>query len=353
MTGADQTLPAARPAVPGPFGRLLARAYGAAIRKRNRRFDAGRGVVGMDRPVISVGNLSVGGTGKTPMVAHLLRVLLDAGRRPCVAMRGYASRNGESDEAAEYARRFPDVPVVARANRVDGLIELFASPRGAEVDCIVLDDGFQHRRLARRLDIVLIDATRDPFTDSLLPAGWLREPVGSLGRAHFAVITHAESVSPAFVARLKGDVVGQNFHLQTAVARHTWSALELTGAGAPGEAGLEWLNGRSVVAVCAIGNPGPFLDECRRRTGGKVAAEIVLRDHDPYAAPTIARIIDTARRTAASAIVTTGKDWSKLRHVLPDRWPCPVARPRLRLEFAEGGAALDEAVLEAAAGTPA
>src|ERR1043165_360740 len=158
--------------VPGAVGRLLARGYAWEIGRRNRRYDAGRGVVRFDRPVISVGNLSVGGTGKTPMVAHIVGLLLEAGRRPCIAMRGYAGRGGMSDEAEEYRGRFPGIPIVARANRTLGLIELFSREHetgGQQTDCIVLDDGFQHRRIARDLDVVMVDASRDPFDDALLP----------------------------------------------------------------------------------------------------------------------------------------------------------------------------------------
>jgi len=186
-----------RGAVPGPIGAALARVYGIVIARINRRFDSGRGVVRFDRPVISVGNLSVGGTGKTPMVRRLIAILLEMERRPCIAMRGYRKGTGESDEAAAYQREFPDVPVIAQANRTDGLIALFGDEHegeGPHRDCIVLDDGFQHRQIGRELDIVLVDASRSPFRDRLLPQGWLREPAESLTRAGLVVVTHAESV---------------------------------------------------------------------------------------------------------------------------------------------------------------
>src|SRR5690606_30475631 len=131
--------------------------------------------------------------------------LLDAGHRPCIAMRGYARGRGESDEAAEYRRLFPEVPIVARADRALGLIRQFSAEYdagGPHTDCIVLDDGFQHRQIARDLDIVLIDATHGPCQERLLPAGWLREPVRSLSRAGAVVITHAEAVQPADLTAL-------------------------------------------------------------------------------------------------------------------------------------------------------
>src|SRR4051794_5329108 len=156
---------ARRGPVAGPVGAALAAVYSWEIGRRNRRYDAGRGVVRFDRPVISVGNLSVGGTGKTPMVAHIVGVLLQAGHTPAIAMRGYGSKasGGRSDEAEEYRRKFPGVPVLARPDRTLALIEQFAREHddagGRQSDVVVLDDGFQHRKIARDLDIVLVDAS--------------------------------------------------------------------------------------------------------------------------------------------------------------------------------------------------
>ncbi|VAX39053.1 Tetraacyldisaccharide 4'-kinase, partial [hydrothermal vent metagenome] len=101
--------------VPGVLGRLLSRGYAGVVEYRNRRFDAGRGVVTLDRPVISVGNLSMGGTGKTPMVERIVTLLREHGRDPAIAMRGYRSkRSGISDEAEQYKARFADLPLVAQ-----------------------------------------------------------------------------------------------------------------------------------------------------------------------------------------------------------------------------------------------
>lgn len=342
-------MPARPPPLPGPLGRALATLYGAEIARRNRRFDARRGVVTLDRPVISVGNLSVGGTGKTPMVARLVRLLLGAGHRPCIAMRGYRARGGESDEASLYTREFPGLPIVAQPDRLHGLIRLFGTPEGEEIDCIVLDDGFQHRRLARQLDIVLIDASRDPFNDRLLPAGWLREPVASLHRAHAAVLTHAETAAPEEIRRLTRQTAAAGGPSLIAVARHAWAGFSVAAGGADEEHPLAWAAGRALVAACAIGHPEPFLAEAGRASGRDLAGRLILRDHDPYAPPTVRRLIRLAADARADAIIVTEKDWSKLRRVPPGDWPCPVVRPRLELRLDSGGDALDRAVLDAAA----
>lgn len=338
--------PAPRPPLRGPIARVLSAIYGAEIARRNRRFDAGRRVITMDRPVLSVGNLSVGGTGKTPMVEWIVSRLQEDARRPCIAMRGYRAHAGRSDEAEAYRRALPGVPVVAQPNRVDGLIRLFAKPEGARVDCIVLDDGFQHRRLARQFDLVLVDASRDPFADRLLPAGWLREPVDSLRRATAVVLTHAELVSPSALSALEARIRDVHGAPPLAVVRHDWADVREGDRNQP----LTWLAGKRVVAVCAIGNPGAFIEHARRAAARPPVAEIVLRDHDPYGPATVRRIIEAAR--AADAVITTEKDWSRLRDVPAARWPCPVVRPRLVFGFLRGQAELSGAILAAAALRP-
>lgn len=327
----------------------LGAAYGREMSRRNARYDRGRGVVTLDRPVVSVGNLSVGGTGKSPMVARAVRTLREGGFRPAVAMRGYGSSraaHGTSDEADEYRALFPDLPVVAQPNRTAGLIDLFASEEGERVDAVVLDDGFQHRRLARQLDMVLLDCTRPPMDDALLPAGRLREPMSALSRAQAVILTHAESVDAAEVERVRRAALGVRPGLLACVAEHVWAGLDVSGeAGGPGEAGVGWLSGKRVLGVCAIGNPGPFLRELSRQAGS-VAGQVRLRDHDPFRPGTVARVCQAAR--GLDAIVCTAKDWSKLRHVEAGLWPCPVVRPRLELRLREGGAELDAMVLRAA-----
>lgn len=321
-----------RPPLPRPIGSALEPVYRREIARRNRAYDRGKGVTRLDRPVISVGNLSVGGTGKTPMVRLLLRELLDAGHRPCVAMRGYkATRQQESDEAAAHRRAFPTVPVVAQPDRIAGLRELFATDIGGRVDCVVLDDGFQHRRLARDLDVVLIDASRDPFADRLLPAGWLREPVSSLARAGAVVLTHAELVDDARLDALAERARAIAPGAVIASARHEWADLAIAEEGRETGEPIDWLAGRRVVGVCAIGAPEGFRSSLVRACGREPEAFLALRDHDPYDPPTLARVLASAREPGVEALVTTDKDWSKLSGTPAGEWPCPVVRPRLEI----------------------
>lgn len=346
------------PAALRPLAPLAERVYARIVRDRNASFDAGKRAkpfsfsglsVTLDRPVICVGNLSVGGTGKTPAVQMVCDWLIEAGHNPAIALRGYASNNGLSDEAELHRAALPDVPLAVGPNRVQQLLQLFASPEGEAVDVVVLDDGFQHRRLARQLDIVLVDATQDPFAQRLLPAGWLREPVSSLTRAHAVVLTHADRATPSDLSRIDADLRRQFPHLIIAHAEHAWSALCVVDEVEP----LEWLKGRRYALACAIGKPQAFIDQATT-TFGPPATTVVLRDHDPYSPATIERLRRAAEGT--DALLVTEKDWTKLARLDPGTWPCPIARPSLEMRLAAGESQLRSLVLSAASwqdGAPA
>ncbi|MFN0012574.1 MAG: tetraacyldisaccharide 4'-kinase [Phycisphaerales bacterium] len=338
----------------GPLGTLLGRVaepfYRGAVALRNRRYDRGRGVHALPVPVISVGNLTVGGTGKSPMAAWVVREVQRAGFRPAVAMRGYGAKwggAGFSDEAEEYRLSLPGVPVAVGAHRLSAIRAMFGATwgdgGGRGVECIVLDDGFQHRRLRRDLDIVLIDATRDILSNRLLPAGWLREPIESLRRAQVVVLTHMEAADERLVDRLIHRIRAARGPADPVRCRHEWTGLDGL-SGSDGDTTV-WLRGRKVLSVCAIGNPRPFLARVRREAGEScVVGEIVLPDHDPFHERTVARVIAEARGSGAQAIVATNKDWAKLKRVPPERWPCPVVRPRLTMLFDHGEDELRAAV---------
>jgi tetraacyldisaccharide 4'-kinase len=324
---------AQRPPMPFPLGPLAEPIYRAVVAGRNRAFDAGRGVMKLGVPVISIGNLSVGGTGKTPMVAAIVRWLLHAERRPCIAMRGYAKRPGnQSDEEAEYRAVFPSVPVVAQPDRAAGIRPLIEHH---EIDCVVLDDGFQHRQIARETDIVLIDCTRDPFADRCLPAGWLREPVESLRRASAVVLTHCEAASAESREGLIASVGRVTGRAPLAHARHSWDGLRVN----DGREDVAWLRGRAVVAACAIGNPGPFLSALRA-AGASITHTEVRRDHHPWSDADAVCLAASARSTGASGLVTTEKDWVKLVRHIGVLGGMPIARPVLSMRFDHGADAL-------------
>lgn len=329
-TNANDTGPLPAP-LRGTVGRVAEAAYRFGLGRRSTKFDRGQGVRSLERPVISIGNLSVGGTGKTPMVALVCRWLSEAHRHPVIAMRGYKSSDERgSDEADSYRRMLPGVPVVANPARHAALESFFESPDGDASDTVILDDGFQHRQLERDLDIVLIDAGRNPFTDRLLPLGWLREPVEALERADAVVLTHAESAATAEVEEIARKLNA------IAVTEHAWSGLDVLDPGEDHRRPTDWLADRRVFAACAIGRPDAFFEEAERVCGEGLVGMMRRPDHDRFGPKTVRELRDRLRETGADTLLVTDKDWSKLRHEPADVWGMPVARPRLEIRFRSG-----------------
>ncbi len=271
--------------------RLPAALWGAVGGLRNRLYDAGwLPAHRLDLPVVSVGNLSVGGTGKTPMVVLVTRALLERGMRPGVLSRGYRAAEqaggGLNDEGRLFERLLPGVPQVQDADRVRGAGEL--ARRGAET--VVLDDGFQHRRLARDLDLVLVDATRPwglPGEEgaapvrAMLPRGLLREPPRSLRRADALVITRSDAVPPDELAALEAELERLVPGTPRLLAEHRPSGLRRAGAGVDEALPLTELAGRPVRLVSGIGNPAAF-EATARALCADVRAVHAFPDHHPF-----------------------------------------------------------------------
>jgi len=267
-------------------------------------------------PVISVGNLAVGGTGKTPVTAWLAAGLRRSGHRPGILSRGYGPQAAGtasvlSDEGAVLQRYLGDeVPQVEDPDRHRGGQRLLAEH--PEVDVLLLDDGFQHWQLARDLDVVLLDATRPFGYGHLLPRGLLREPPRALSRAGVVVVTRAERVDDAVLASIRTHVEDLS-SAPLAVARSRPSGVEVGGMTHP----PGWLAGRRVFAVCGIGNPQAFVAHLED-LGAAVVGTRFLADH---AAPT-AEAWDALRAEAwaagAELLVTTRKDAVKLERLAED-----------------------------------
>lgn len=184
------------------------------------------------------------------------------------------------------------------------------------------------------------------FLDRLLPAGWLREPVSSPARAQAVVVTHAERVAAGVVDDMLRRVREVAPNARSASARHEWLDLRVhhghdVQVRAVGDGGA-----KRVVAACAIGNPEAFMAQTREAVGTDLAASIVLRDHDPFNAASVARIAKAAEK--CDLIVVTEKDWSKLLKVPAETWPCSIAVPRLGMQFERGGGELAAAISQAA-----
>jgi tetraacyldisaccharide 4'-kinase len=313
------------------IGPIAGPLYGLAVARRNARFDAGIGVRRVGCPVISVGNLTVGGTGKTPLVQVVVEMLQGAGRRPAIAMRGYmsgATVSGESDEAREYRAALKGVAVLVGADRWATIRAAQAS--GVEFDCVVLDDGFQHRQLHRDVEIVLIDAQARTLTDRLLPWGDLREPARNVARADVVVWTHGDDTHPtaADAARLAkwlkpGAIVVR--------AAHVWSGFRVSdeGRGGGAERVVDVMPTGKTWVVCGIGRPARFLAEAAKHA--EIVGSRVLADHDAFTPATCEGIAQAALRAGARQVLMTEKDWTKASSFA---WPLAVVRPVLKMQVA-------------------
>jgi tetraacyldisaccharide 4'-kinase len=319
-------------------------AYGLGARWRSARFDRVGGLR-LDRPVISVGNIVAGGTGKSPVVRWVCATCVEAGMRPLIAMRGYRARHGRSDEASEHMAALEGVPVVANPDRASAIAH--AIRKDPSIGVVVLDDGFQHRRVARDLDLVLVDATRPCLDDRLLPFGWQRERASALARASAVVVTHASGAD----ASLAGQIEARHGKPPVAWCDHAWSGIELVqpqGRAAGGSSAVppSWLAGRRIAVWAGVARP----ELVRRQVegaGATVVAMPALRDHVHYSRVAVRRLGAEARDAGAEAILMTGKDWVKV-DPLAGALPLPAAVVRLTLRFCAGEADLRQRVVAAA-----
>jgi len=287
--------------------RVLSGPYGLAMRCRNWLFDAGwKRRIKSPVPVISVGNLTMGGTGKTPCVEYVARFLSERDMRVAILSRGYGSWQGCNDEALVLEENLPDVPHLQGADRA-ALAQIAVLELDSEI--LVLDDGFQHRRLMRDLDLVLIDATA-PWGFGLFPRGILREPASSLRRANLVILTRCDQVGPEELAKLRTRV--QRIAPGIPIADSTHEPAGWINSKQERRPLQEW-RGRPLAAFCGIGNPDAF-----RRTlttlGAEPMAFRIFPDHHPYSRNDVEDLRNWARQLAMDCVVvTTQKDLVKLR----------------------------------------
>jgi tetraacyldisaccharide 4'-kinase len=320
---------------PGPAAAIArlglgvgSRLYGLGVGARNSAYDRGwktshRAAV----PVISVGNLTLGGTGKTPMVEWIARWYRRRGVRVALISRGYGHAGGINDEGLVLEENLPDVPHLQDPDRV-ALAGIAVTELESEL--IVLDDGFQHRRLARDLDLVMLDAL-DPFgLGRLFPRGLLREPVCSLRRASAAILSRADLIEPAGRDVIRREVERRAPSLPFIVTRHApLDLIDSEGNSYP----LAELADRGIAAFCGIGNPEGF-----RRTLQPLCRRVeelkVFPDHHSYTAGDVASLTGWARSRGADLVLTTQKDLVKLR--TQALGAIPLRALRIGLEVMEG-----------------
>jgi tetraacyldisaccharide 4'-kinase len=314
--------------------------YTLLVRLRNRSFDnRRRSAHDLGRPTISVGNITTGGTGKTPVVRWLAEQLRARGRRPAVLMRGYrANAAGISDEQQLLERSLnpashpmQPIPVIANPNRVAGAATaLRAEPA---VDTFILDDAFQHRQVSRQFDLVLINAA-DPFGGGrVLPRGLLREPLDGLARASAFLVTRASSASPTTLAEIKTQLAVHNRtapiyqcdHVQTGLTR--W----------PGGASLRMhsLIDSPIFAFCGLGDPLSFARQLEQ-SGGRLVGRRWFADHHIYSVQDLRHLQQKAANAGALRLVTTAKDWTKIAPFAAELNPLPLLVVDVAVEFDPG-----------------
>ena len=319
----------------------ISRVWGSLLETRARLYAEGRlPARRLPCPTISVGNITFGGTGKTPFVEWLARRFRFEGRRPAILSRGYgrrsrgvvvvsegqgplvdASRGG--DEPVELARKLPGILVIVAEKRAEAAEE--AARRGA--DLFLLDDGYQHLAARRDVNILLLDA-HDPFGGGgLPPRGRLREPLSALGRADVFVFTRVDRAEPSAAARRALAAARPEAPVFTARLRAE-GLREENGASVEARS----FGGRRALALCGVADPTGFaaslaeLDLSPEET-------LVFRDHQVYEGQELARISAAAERTGASWILTTEKDAVKLW----GRIAMPIVAVRLSVEVVEPG----------------
>lgn len=282
--------------------------YGWGVRLRNAGFDFGwSSVAKAEVPVVSVGNLTLGGTGKTPCVEYLARWFRRHDVAATILSRGYGSETGRNDEALVLEANCPDVPHLQGADRA-ALAKIAVEELEAEL--LILDDGFQHRRLGRDLDVVLVDATCPWGFGRLFPRGLLREPRSSLRRADVVMITRRGLVGQETIAEIRRDI--ERFAPDAAIVESDHRPAGWINARGD-EKPVDAFHGRPVAGFCGIGNPSAF-----RKTledmGCHVTAWRTFPDHHGYRREDVDDLRDWARRLPeGTTLATTQKDLVKLR----------------------------------------
>lgn len=289
----------------------LSLVYGSVIYCRNKLYDKGYlKEKELDCKVISVGNITVGGSGKTPMTLFLAKYLKDKGMKPVILSRGYKGNNNgvgivtdgnkifmspeeSGDEPYLMATKIKDVPIIVSVDRYKGgalAVEVF------KPDVVILDDGFQHRRLKRDLNIVLVDSVRNFGNEYLIPRGILREPVKSIVRADLMMV--------------KGDQESKSGGFNKSIVKFSYQPEGLFAGNSGVEETVDFLNGKNVVTVSAIAEPRSFVSTVER-LGGVIKDNLVYVDHFDYEEGDLEEINKTAQ-DSDSVIVTTEKDYVKL-----------------------------------------
>lgn len=323
MSGSDRTASAAMLRAAAACAEPI---YAAVMGLRNALYDWGI-LPGhpLGRPTISVGNITTGGTGKTPIVRWMTRRLVAEGRKAVILMRGYKSTpGGNSDEAALLAT--PEIPVVVNPNRQAGAAA--ALQKYPQTTVFVLDDAMQHRSAARDFELVLIHAAEPFGFGRVFPRGFAREPLSGLRRADAVLITHGDEISAGRLQEIISEVRSNNKSAEILQCDHVISSLR---SADEQSIPIENLSAKRYFAFCGIGSPSSFF----RRLGDHGGISVGTRefdDHHNYDAGDMSAIMEAAKKSGAEMVITTEKDWVKVRE-FASQFSIPVFRSELSIRF--------------------
>jgi tetraacyldisaccharide 4'-kinase len=312
--------------------------YGWGMGLRNRLYEHGwKRSQRVSVAVVSVGNLTLGGTGKTPCVEYVARFYRGQDLRVAILSRGYGSSAGRNDEALVLEKNLPDVPHLQGADR---LSLAMTAVDELESEILILDDGFQHRRLHRDLDLVLTDATNPWGHGYLFPRGLLREPPRSIRRAGMVLLTRCDQVDEKTRKRIQERIAHYAPDLPVALTTHKPIGLRNSEENS---APLEALKARPVAAFCGIGNPRAFRQSLAC-LGAEICAFRIFPDHHAYTRADVEELRRWAGEQAKDCLIlTTEKDLVKL--FLPQLGGRPLWSLRICLHIEAGEEALQRKLL--------
>ncbi len=293
--------------------------------------------------VFSIGNITTGGTGKTPLVESMAKSLHQSGKKVAILSRGYGSGNLSqenndivNDECLTLRENLKDVQVLVGKHRV---INGEKAIRDYGVDCIVLDDGFQHFKLSRDLDVVVIDSLNPFGGEYLIPRGSLREPLKNLRRADIFIISHCDQSSEKTLKSIYARLKQLNTDAPVCESIHRPVHIEKFGDSSILE--VEWLKGKRIYGLSAIGNPESFASTLKG-LGADLIRHRKFHDHHSYNREEIGDVVSEAKSLNADAIVVTQKDIVKIRNM--DIKDFDILSLKIEIQITKGIELYEEAI---------
>ena len=318
----------------------LSKIYGFVVKTRIFFYEKGiLKSVRLPVPVISVGNITMGGTGKTPVVEYIAKYLQEKGKRVAILSRGYAAtikqensslaENVCNDEYLLFQENIPNIPHLLNKNRVKSGLEAI---RRFQAEYLLLDDGFQHIHLAKDLNIVTIDALNPFGHEHIVPRGMLREPLEELRRADMIMLTRVNQCSHDEIQSIIDRLREVARHVPVVETVHKPICLESLADAA--RLDIHCLHGKKVFAFCAIGNPVSFRKSIES-LGGELLGFRVFPDHHVYTSSELRGLNTEALRIRPDAIIITQKDKVKIKNVR-NLWDFPLWTLKMGVRIVKG-----------------